>query len=131
MASRSYSTSVTADTTITTTTETVLATLSNISTPRAAMKVQLYGNAQVTAGTATTALTPRIRRGTDATGTLIGEGNPIQGGVTAGSTSSIDIATDDAPADLANASYVLTVQATAATGNGTGVQASLRATISD
>lgn len=120
----------TADAAITTTTETVAATVSGVNMPGPGGRIKLSGFAQVTAGTGTTALTPRIRRGTDATGTLIGEGNPITGGVAAGSTTSLSLDTTDAPAgELANQSYVLTIQQTGASANGSIIQASLKATV--
>lgn len=120
---------VTADTTITTTTETVAATVAGVSTPKPGVKVTLTATVQVTAGTGTTALTPRIRRGTDATGTLLGEGNPIQGGVAAGSTSTLTIQVEDTPGEVAGQSYVVTVAQTGASGNGTIVQADLKADV--
>lgn len=125
-----YDSPVTADTPIVTTTETVAATVVVPAVPGPGARIKLTGFAQVTAGTATTALTMRIRRGTDATGTLVGEGNPIQGGVAAGSTSEVVLEVTDTPAgEVAQQSYVVTVQQTAATANGSIVQASLRATV--
>jgi hypothetical protein len=111
---------------IVTTAETVLCTLPGVNTPRR-VSVRLKGWAQVTTGAATTALTARIRRGTDATGTLIGEVNAEQIEAAAGSTEEVEIEANDEGVDLAGATYVLTVQQTAATGNGTGLQASLEA----
>jgi hypothetical protein len=117
-----------ANDTIVTTAETVLCTLSGVSTGRQA-SVQLRGWAQVTTGTATTALTPRIRRGVDATGVLIGEADPVTIGAAAGGTENLYVEAEDIGVDLSNATYVLTVVQTAATGNGTGLQASLEAQI--
>lgn len=114
------------NTTIVTTAETVLATVSGVSTPRKT-NVNLSGWAQVTTGTNTTSLVPRIRRGTDATGTLIGEGNPVTIGAAAGSTEDVEIRVSDPGVDLANGSYVLTVVQTGATANGTALQAGLTA----
>lgn len=114
------------NTTIVTTAETVLATVSGVSTPRKT-NVNLSGWAQVTTGTNTTSLVPRIRRGTDATGTLVGEGNPVTIGAAAGSTEDVEIRVSDVGVDLANASYVLTVVQTAASANGTALQAGLTA----
>lgn len=125
-----YDTPVTADVTITTTTETVAGTVTVAAVPGPGARIKLSGLAQVTAGTGTTALTLRWRRGSDATGTLIGEGDPIQGGVAAGSTSNLTLDTTDTPSgELANQPYVLTVQQTGASGNGTIVQSSLKATV--
>jgi hypothetical protein len=104
----------------------VVCTLSGINTPRKTT-VTVAGWAQITTGAATTALTARIRRGTDVTGTLIDEANPVQVEAAAGSTEDVEITVEDEGVDLANATYVLTVQQTAATGNGTCVQAAMEA----
>lgn len=121
---------VTADTSIVTTAETVAATVSPVTTPGPGVPVRLVGTAAVTAGATTSALTLRIRRGVDSTGVLIGEGDPIQGGVAAGSTTELALEVEERPtAELVSASYVLTVQQTAATANGTIVQADIQATV--
>jgi hypothetical protein len=121
---------VTADTPLVTTAETVVATLSGVVTPRA-VNVVIKGWAQLVTGTATTAVTPRIRRGVDATGTLINEGNPITIGAAPGGTEDFEMDALDVGADLSGASYVLTLQQTAATGNGSCVQAQITAKIPD
>lgn len=115
------------DTTIVTTAETVVATVSGVSTPRKT-NVTISGWAQITTGANTTSLVPRIRRGVDATGTLVGEGNPVTIGAAAGGTEDVEIRVQDAAVDLANASYVLTVVQTAASANGSALQASIWAT---
>lgn len=117
---------VSSDTALVTTAETVVATVSGISTPRA-VNVQLRGWAQLTTGTNTTAVTPRIRRGTTITGTLIGEANPITLGAAAGSTEDFEVDVTDLGADVANATYVLTLQQTAASANGSCLQAAIEA----
>lgn len=123
------STLVTTDTPLVTTAETVVATLSGVSTPRPGIKVVISGWCQVTTGTATTALTPRIRRGTAITDTLVGEANADQVQAAAGSTENADIMVEDSPGEVAGQSYVLTIQQTAATGNGSCIQASLTADV--
>lgn len=120
---------VTADTSIVTTAETVLATVGKIDTPGPGMRVDLHGLVQLLVGTGTTGVTLRIRRGTDATGTLIGEANAETAGFTAGSTTAFVIDVVDTPGELAGASYVLTVVQTGASGNGTASQAELEATV--
>lgn len=122
-----YSASATADVNIPTTTETVVATLVVPAVPSAGYKVNLFGTVQVTAGTAATAATPRWRRGTDATGTLVGEGNPVT--LAAGNTGEISHNAIDTPGEIAGQSYVLTVQQTAATGNGTALQSAVTAIV--
>ncbi len=126
---RLYSNSVTADTTIVTTTEVVAATISDVTTPGPGCKVIFRGFAQVTTGTNTTGVTLRIRKGTTISGTLIGEANIEQIEAVAGSTEGHEIATEDSPGEVAYQSYVLTVQQTAASANGAVVQASLQAEI--
>lgn len=118
---------VTADVPVTLNVETVIATLAGISTVDASEQVTLDAIAQFTLGATATAVTPRIRRGTDTTGVLVGEGNPIQGA--AGNTVAVGLLERDVPGPVAGASYVLTVQQTAATGNGTSVHSALSATI--
>lgn len=127
--SRELSTPVTTNVTLTTTTETVIATLSGVSSPRAGVKIRLHGWYQVTLGTATTAVTTRIRQGTGITGTLIQEANAEQISTAAASSEGHSIDVEDTLGEVANVSYVLTVEQTAATANGTVLQAQLRATI--
>lgn len=126
---QTFSVTATADTTITTTTETVVATLTGVTVPRPGSKVVLSGMAQVTTGGSTTALTPRIRRGSAITDTLVGEATPNQVQAAAGSTETVTIDTEDTPGEVHNQTYVLTVQQTAAAANGSALQASLTATV--
>lgn len=126
MTAQQYKGPVTADTALVTTAETVVATVSGVTTGRA-VNVQLRGWAQLTTGTNTTAVTPRIRRGTTIAGTLIGEGNPVTIGAAAGSTEDFEVDVVDSGADIASASYVLTLQQTAASANGSCLQAAIEA----
>lgn len=126
---RRYSAPVTADTPLVTTAETVVATVVVPSVPRANVKVQIKGYAQLTTGTNTTAVTPRIRRGTDATGTLVGEANAEQVKAAAGSTEEFSIMVEDAPGEVANQSYVLTLAQTAASANGSALQGYIQADV--
>lgn len=125
---QTFSVTATTDTTITTTTETVVATLTGVTVSRPGSKVVLSGMAQVTTGGSTTALTPRIRRGSAITDTLVGEGNPNQVQAAAGSTETVTVDTEDTPGEVHNQTYVLTVTQTAAAANGSALQASLTAT---
>jgi hypothetical protein len=122
-----YDAFVVADTVIVTTTETVVASVTGVTVPGAGNRVKLDGSVQVTIGTTATAITLRWRRGIDITGTLIGEGNPVQG--TAANTVQASLQVTDTPGEIANQTYVLTVQQTGATANGTALQASGRATV--
>lgn len=124
MATKTFESQVTADVTLVTTAETVVATLTGVSTPRRC-NVTLEGWLQITLGASTTAVTLRVRRGVDATGALVGEANPVQISSAAGSTEDHYVKVQDPGVDLSNATYVLTATQTAATGNGTAVQASL------
>lgn len=126
MATVNYDVDVTTDTTITTTIETVVATLTGVSTPRTG-SVRLRGWCQLTVGAATTTVTPRIRRGVDATGVLIGEGNAVAVAGAAGSTDDVEVEGVDAGVNLAAATYVLTIQQAAATGNGSALHGALHA----
>lgn len=126
MTAQQFKGQATVNTTLVTTAETVVATVSGVSTGRA-LNVQVRGWAQLTTGTNTTAVTPRIRRGTTVSGTLIDEGNPITIGAAAGSTEDFDIDVTDEGADLASASYVLTLEQTGASANGTCLQAGIEA----
>lgn len=126
MAQISVGSQVTVDAAVTLAVETVIATLAGVSTPRRT-DVQIEGWAQITPGTATTAITLRIRRGVDTSGVLVGEGNPeIVAGAVA-STEDHYIKVRDVGVDLFNGTYVLTAQQTAATGNGNAVQSSMTA----
>jgi hypothetical protein len=124
-----YNSEVSTDVPLVTTTETVVATLANLSTPNAGAKVILTGKAQVTTGTATTGLTPRIRRGVDITGTVVNEANVEQVEAVAGSTEGVDTMCEDTPGEVAGQSYVLTVQQAAATANGASLSADLSAQV--
>lgn len=117
----------TADTSVPNITETVALTISGINTPGPGARVKLHAELEMLTGTTTSAVTPRWRRGVDATGVLIGEGNPIG----AGPTSVVNITHDveDSPGELGNATYVLTVQQTGAGSAGTVQQVAGTATI--
>lgn len=127
--SRELSVAFTTDVPLVTTAETVLATLSGISTPHPATKVKIEGWAQITLGTATTAVTMRIRRGTAITDTLIGEANAEQISTAAGASEAHTIETEETLGEVANVSYVLTAQQTAATANGAALQGELKIVI--
>lgn len=125
-----YQSPVTADVTLVTTAETVVATLSGVSNYQPGQPVDLRGWLQVLLGVATTNVTLRIRQGVDATGTLVGEANAEAISTAAGSVEAHEIQTRFTPSgEIANASFVLTIQQTAATGNGTVQQANLEAEV--
>jgi len=116
------------DTTLVTVAETVVATLTGVYLQRIGQGVRLHGQFNITTGGSTTAVTARIRRDS-LVGALVGEATADQIEAAAGSTEDHDIVrTDFPPGELANATYVLTVQQTAAAANGTVLNASLEAT---
>lgn len=123
-----YETSFTTDVNIPTTTETVIATLSGVSTYAPGQPIEFTGWVQLLIGASTTAITMRVRQGVDATGTLVGEANPVQISSAAGSTEEHEIQTRLTPSgEIANGTFVLTVQQTAATGAGTASQGKFEA----
>lgn len=128
MPDTTVSTEVSSNTTLTTTAETVVATLTGVSTRGPGRKIQLKGHAKITTGGSTTALNLRIRRDS-LTGTQVDENNPIQIEAAAGSTEDHDASAEDVPTgEVFNATYVLTAQQTAAAADGTCVYAYLEAT---
>lgn len=128
MGTTQYASFETADDTLTTTTETVVCTVSGVTTGRR-QDIRLRGWAQLTTGTNTTAVTARIRRGTTITGTLIGEANAITIGAAAGSTEEFACDAVDPAVDMSSGSYVLTLQQADATANGSCLNASLTAEV--
>lgn len=130
MGTITFNTETLTDTPVVTTTETIVATLSGIGTPRRT-NVTARGRVDITTGTGTTAVTLRIRRGTAITDTLIGEANAEQVTAAAGSTESHEVEARDAGVDLAGATYILTVQQTAATANGSVLNADLHVAMPD
>jgi len=130
MGTINYDSDVTADVTLVTTAETILATLTGVSTPRR-QQVRLRGWAQITTGANTTAITLRIRRGSAITDLLIGEANPVQLAAAAGSTEDVEIEAADNGVDLAAATYILTAVQTAASANGSSLHAAIHAETSN
>lgn len=113
---------------ITTTTETVIATLSNINSRGSNFPINLVGSAVFAISAATTATTLRIRQGT-VTGAVVGTLQVVTGGV-AGDMNAGDgtvSATFTPSGEIANATFVLTIQATAAAANWNVTNAALTA----
>jgi|ERR687897_205630 hypothetical protein len=113
---------------VTTTNETVVCTLPGVSTGRKST-VFLEGWLQFTTGANTTALTARIRRGTTIAGTLVCEATAQELAAAAGGDEEISINGEDPGVDLSGATYVLTIQATAASADGTALQSKLEASV--
>ena len=112
-----------------TTTETAVATVGplNVNMPATEQGILVEATFNFTAGTAATSLTVRIRAGSGITGTVLITHTIT---VVAGTTYSVSVNALDATfsgAGLSVATYTVSVQQTAATGNGTVNQATLSA----
>lgn len=112
---------------VTTTTETVILTLPAVSTNGAQDTVALQGSVDITTGAGSTFVTVRVRRGTGITGAVVGAQDPIT--ATAGSTQNIGFDVADNPGEVAGQAYVVTVQQTAATANGSVLHAEAQITL--
>lgn len=129
MGKRGFSAYSGTDTSLVTTAETVIATLTGVSTNQPGQTVALRGQATITLGTGTTAIALRVRRDS-VSGALVGEPTPDQIETAAGSTETHDIYVEDQNAgEFAGRTYVLTAQQTGASGNGNALQASLAADV--
>ena len=107
------------DTAIVTTTELVCVTSPLARTRRNSGIVLIAAYANIATGTATTHITPRIRRGTTITDTLVTDDTAVTIGAPVGSNEQfLLIAFEQLNAEQV-VQYVFTVQQTAATGNGT------------
>ena len=118
-----------ANVTVTTTTETVAISSGRVPIPVATCRAVIRAWCQLTLGTATTTVTPRIRRGTAITDPLIGEANAEQIKTAAGSTEPFDLRTGESLQDRESVEYSFTVQQAAATANGTVLQADIEVEI--
>lgn len=118
----------TVDVNVPTTTETVVATIPNVNTQDPGANVAIEATVTLTTGTATTAVVLRIRRGS-VTGTIIGEAETDTPIGAAGSTDPYSIGATDQPGEVASQNYVVTVQQTAATGNGTAIDSFVQAVL--
>lgn len=100
-------------------TETLIATLPNVTSEFPGQSVVLQAWAAITCGTTVTAMTLRIRRDS-LTGALVSEANPNAGDVVASKLSTIPITCADPRGGDFGGSYVLTMQGT---GEGTAAVA--------
>ena len=116
-----------ANTTVTTTTETVAISTDFVAAPRQTVFALILALCQLTTGTATTTVTPRIRRGVAITDPLVGEANAVTIGAAAGSTEQFMAMVAEELADASQVRYSFTVQQASATGNGTILQAAILA----
>lgn len=119
----------TADTTLTTTAETVVCTLSTVTTDKPGQTINLRGLFTLVTGTNTTALTIRIREDS-LTGTVVGEAPVDAVEAAAGSVETHEVYAEHAiGTEVQNKTYVLTVAQTGASANGSVTSASLVADI--
>jgi len=103
--------------TIVTTTEAVAVTSEIIKVTRRGMRALIFAFIEVDSGTATTAITGRIRAGKAITGTLISEA--IAEETTAALAETWVVSAVDELGDVDEVSYSATIQQTAASANGT------------
>lgn len=120
--SQSGFTTFTTDVTLTTTAETSVVASPAVTAPRGTVNVCVIAWAQLTTGTMTTTVTPRIRRGTAATGTLVGEANAETIKVAAAGTEPFFAMVCEDLAEVATVQYNFTLQQAAANGNGAALQ---------
>jgi len=119
----------TTNVTLTTTAETVIVSSGRVPVPHHTCLVHIRAWAQLTTGAGTTAVTPRIRRGTNTTGTLVGEANAETIKVTAGGTEPFGVEAIERRSNQESVEYSLTLEQTGATGNGTALQAAIEVEI--
>jgi len=116
---------VTADTALVTTAETVVVSSNVVAIPREDALVAIIAWALLTLGTATTTVTPRIRRGTTTAGTAVGEANAETIKTAAGSTEPFFKIAFEQVSAAGTVQYSLTLAQAAATGNGSALEAGI------
>jgi hypothetical protein len=115
----SYNTFTTAVALVTTTEIEIVASPA-LATPREEVNVVVLCFGQLTTGTMTTGVIPRIRRGSTIAGTLVSEENTITVGAAAGSTEQFFVMVSEERA-ATNVQYVCTLDQVAADGNGSAI----------
>lgn len=114
---RVYTTATVANANVVTTNETVAQVSPALSVTQDGDPIQVTGTVSFTTGTATTAVTVRCRRGNGITGTVVGTAEVDTLAAAVSAPISVDFL--DFPGAVAGQVYSITVQQTAATGNGT------------
>jgi len=122
---------VTANVTVTTTTEEVAVSSPVVRMPRASHTIVVSGWCQLTTGAATTTVTPRIRRGTTTSGTAVGDAVAENVKAAAGSNEPFFLMVSESRADVDSVQYSFTIEQTSATGNGTILQAGIEVMVLD
>lgn len=114
-----------AQVTLVTTTEAVVISAPAIAVPRQTIFSVVFGWGQLLVGTGMTHGTPRIRRGTAITSTLVGEATAEEIKTAAADREPFFIMTGEELSDRADVEYSFTLQATGASANGTVDQAAI------
>lgn len=115
----------TTNVTVTTTTEAVAVSSGTVKMPSDSGTILVIAWGQLTTGAGTTAVTPRIRRGTTTSGTLVGEALAEEVKAAAGSDEPFFIAISEDRSIVESVEYSLTLEQAGATGNGTILQAAI------
>ena len=115
-------TTFTTDVTLTTTSETSVVASTPVTAPRGIVDICVLAWAQLTTGTMTTAVTPRIRRDTTTSGTLVGEANAETLKAAAAGTEPFFAFACESRNDVSSVQYNFTLQQTAANANGSALQ---------
>ncbi len=113
------------DVTLVTTAETIIITSEAVTIPYGSARVYIRAGAQFSAGTGTSTVTPRIRRGTLVTDTVIGEANALTLNTAVGTNSTYTFEVLDTVSGFGSVQYVFTLQQAGATANGTVRQATI------
>lgn len=115
----------TTPTPVITTAETIAITAPLVDVPFNTMNALVLGYAQLTTGTNTTTITPRIRRGAAITSPLVGAANAENIKAAAGGTEEFFLMVSESLSNLAEVQYSLSLQAAGASANGSILQASI------
>lgn len=115
----------TAQVTLTTTTEAIVISAPEIAVVRPAVFAMVIGWGQLLIGTDTTHVTPRIRRGTAITDTLIGEATAEEIKTAVADREPFFIMVGEELSNAASVEYSFSLQQTVASANGTVDQAAI------
>jgi hypothetical protein len=115
-------TTFTTNVAVTTTTEISVVASPPVTAPRDNDDVCIIAWAQLTTGTMTTTVTPRIRQGTAATGTLVGEANAETIKVAAAGTEPFYTMVCETRSNVGSVQYNFTLQQAGANADGTALQ---------
>lgn len=107
----------TTNVTVTTTTETEAVQSGRIAVPSQRVRAIIVAIINLDSGAGTTAVTPRIRRGTTTSGTLVSEA--IAHETTAAEAATWVVAAEEELTDLGHVEYIASVEQAGASGNGT------------